>query len=120
MKKADSTDVRSYENIAYSYLQERNYRFALSEFEHAIQVSPSNKTSFYGIGKAHLMQGHYEQAIEAYDQAIKLDPNYATAYENRAVAKYQVQDLVGCCADLKRCIDLGMTHVEKFQKQVCR
>ncbi|MBC6699868.1 tetratricopeptide repeat protein [Hymenobacter puniceus] len=120
MKQADSTDVRAYEHIGYSYLQERNYPAALTEFEQAVQVSPSAKTSFYGIGKAHIMQGHFEQAVQAYDQAIKLDPNYATAYENRAAAKYQLQDLVGCCADLQRCLDLGMTQVAEFQKQVCR
>ncbi|WP_426489629.1 tetratricopeptide repeat protein [Hymenobacter sp. 102] len=118
-KQADSTDVRIYENIGYSYLQEHNYPAALTEFEQAVRVSPSAKTSFYGIGKVHLMQGHFEQAIRAYDQAIKLDPNYAAAYENRAAAKYQLQDVAGCCADLQRCIALGMTQVAEFQKQVC-
>lgn len=120
MKQTDSTDVRAYENVGYSYLQERNYPAALAEFEQAARVSPSAKTSFYGIGKAHLMQGHFEQAIQAYGQAIKLDPNYAAAYENRAAARYQLQDLAGCCADLQRCLDLGMTQVVEFQKQVCQ
>lgn len=120
IKQADSTDLRVYESIAYSYLQEQNYPAALTEFGQAVQISPSAKTSFYGLGKAHLMQGHFKQAVQAYDQAIKLDPNYAVAYENRAAAKYQLQDLAGCCADLQRCLDLGMTQVAEFQKQVCR
>lgn len=120
MKKSDSTDVRAYESIAYGYLQEQNYPAVITELEQAVQVAPSAKTSFYGIGKARLMLGQYKQAIQAYDQAIKLDPEYATAYENRAAAKYQLQDLAGCCADLQRCLDLGMTHVADFQKQVCR
>ncbi len=120
IKQADSTDVRAYENIGYGYLQELNYPAALTEFEQAVRVSPSAKTSFYGMGKAHLMQGHYQQAVQAYDQAINLDPNYVTAYENRAAAKYQLQDLAGCCADLQRCLDLGMNQVADFQKQVCK
>ncbi|MFD2784913.1 tetratricopeptide repeat protein [Hymenobacter rubripertinctus] len=58
-------------------------------------------------------------SIQAYDQAIRLDPDYVMAYENRAAARYQLQDLAGCCADLQRCLDLGMNQVADFHKQVC-
>jgi tetratricopeptide (TPR) repeat protein len=71
------------------------------------------------MGRVFLALKQYEKAIEAYDQAIKLDPNYATAYENRAAAKYLLQDLNGCCADLQRCLELGVNQVAEFQKQVC-
>lgn len=64
--------------------------------------------TYYGLRR-------YPEAIRAFDQAIKLDP----AYENRAAAKYQVQDLAGCYADLQRCQELGLTHVAAFQQQVC-
>jgi tetratricopeptide (TPR) repeat protein len=46
MKKADSTDVRSYENIAYSYLQENNYAAALNELKAGIKVDSSSKQAF--------------------------------------------------------------------------
>jgi tetratricopeptide (TPR) repeat protein len=118
-KQADSTDVKLYQNVGYSYLEEKNYPAALAEYTTAIRIDPTAKTSFYGLGKTYYMLKQYPEAIHAFDQAIKLDPAYPTAYENRAAAKYQVQDLAGCCADLQRCQELGLTHVAAFQQQVC-
>lgn len=118
-KQADSTDVRLYQNVGYSYLQEQNYSAALAEYTTALRMDSTTKTSYYGLGRAYYGLRRYPEAILAYDQAIKLDPAYPTAYENRAAAKYQLQDLAGCCADLQRCQELGLTHVADFQKQVC-
>lgn len=120
-KKADSTDIRMYEGIGYSFLEEQNYPAALAEFTQSVTVNPTSKTSFYGIGKVHMLLKQYPQAIQAYDQAIKLDPSYAMAYQNRATAKYQAQDLAGCCADLQRCQALGVDNaaVNSFRDQVC-
>jgi tetratricopeptide (TPR) repeat protein len=118
-KQADSTDVRLYQNVGYSYLQEQNYLAALAEYTTALRIDSTMKTNYYGLGRAYYGLHRYLEAIRAYDQAIKLDPAYPTAYENRAAAKYQLQDLAGCCADLQRCQELGLTHVADFQKQVC-
>jgi tetratricopeptide (TPR) repeat protein len=105
--------------VGYSYLQEQNYSAALAEYTTALRMDSTTKTSYYGLGRAYYGLRRYSEAIRAYDQAIKLDPSYPTAYENRAAAKYQLQDLAGCCADLQRCQELGLTHVADFQKQVC-
>lgn len=118
-KQADSTDVRLYQNVGYSYLQEQNYSAALAEYTTALRMDSTTKTSYYGLGRAYYGLRRYPEAIRAYDQAIKLDPAYPTAYENRAAAKYQLQDLAGCCTDLQRCQELGLTHVAAFQQQVC-
>ncbi|MGI4737520.1 MAG: tetratricopeptide repeat protein [Janthinobacterium lividum] len=118
-KLADSTDVHLYQNVGYSYLEEQNYAAALVEYRQAVRLDPTVKTGFYGLGRTYYMLKQYPEAIRAFDQAIKLDPAYPTAYENRAAAKYQTQDLAGCCADLQRCQELGLTHVAAFQQQVC-
>jgi tetratricopeptide (TPR) repeat protein len=118
-QQADSTDVRLYHHIGYSYLEEQNYPAALVEYEKSVRMDSTTKTGYYGLGKTYYMLHQYSEAIRAFDQAIKLDPNYPTAYENRAAAKYQVQDIAGCCADLQRCQELGLTHVAAFQQQVC-
>lgn len=120
-KALDSTDVRLYENIGYSWLEEQNYTEAAAEFARAVRVDPGAKRCFYGLGKAWMLLTHYPEAIRAYDRAVALDPGYAMAYQNRASAKYLMQDIVGCCADLQRCEELGLKNpaLAAFREQVC-
>ncbi|MCC3152327.1 tetratricopeptide repeat protein [Hymenobacter sp. BT770] len=120
-QKADSTDVRISEGLGYGFLEEHDFARAIKNFSHAVEINPASKTIFYGLGKSYLHANKYPEAIKAYDQAIKLDPTYAVAYQNRASAKYLIQDLNGCCADLKRCEELGVnnTQVAAFREKVC-
>jgi lipoprotein NlpI len=49
----------------------------------------------------------YYGAIADYTKAIELDPNYASAYKNRAIAKYYTNDLNGACEDARKSGSLG-------------
>lgn len=121
-KAADSTDVRLYESIGYSWLEEQNYSAAVKEFTQAVRINPRATRCFYGLGKAHMLLTHYRQAIQAYDRALALDPKYAMAYQNRASAKYLSQDVAGCCSDLQRCAELGLNDpaLSAFRERVCQ
>ncbi|MFD1470810.1 tetratricopeptide repeat protein [Hymenobacter caeli] len=121
-KEADSTDVRIFEGLGYGYLEEHDFVKAIKNYNRAVEINSTSKTIFYGLGKSYLQASQYPEAIKAYDQAIKLDPAYAVAYQNRASAKYLIQDLNGCCADLKRCEELGVNNAQvmAFREKVCR
>jgi tetratricopeptide (TPR) repeat protein len=121
-QKVDSTDVRIPEGLGYGFLEEHDFAKAIRNYSHAVKINPASKTIFYGLGKSYLQASQYPEAIKAYDQAIKLDPAYAVAYQNRASAKYMMQDSNGCCADLKRCEELGVNNaqVAAFREKVCR
>ena len=120
-QKVDSTDVRIPESLGYGFLEEHDFTKAIKNYSHAVELNPGSKTIFYGLGKSYLQANQYPEAIKAYDQAIKLDPTYAVAYQNRASAKYLMQELNGCCADLKRCEELGVNNVQvvAFREKVC-
>jgi tetratricopeptide (TPR) repeat protein len=120
-KAIDSTDVRLYEGIGYSWLEEQNYPAAAAEYSRAVQAHPDAKRCFYGLGKAWMLLTHYPEAILAYDRALALDSGYAMAYQNRASAKYLVHDTAGCCTDLQRCEELGLKDpaLTAFREQVC-
>ena len=120
-QKVDSTDVRIPESLAYGYLEEHDFAKSIKYYSHAVELNPASKTIFYGLGKSYLQANQYPEAVKAYNQAIKLDPAYAVAYQNRASAKYLMQDLNGCCADLKRCEDRGVNNaqVAAFREKVC-
>lgn len=121
-QKVDSLDARIPESLGYGFLEEHDFAKAIKNYSHAVKLNPSSKTLFYGLGKSYLQANQYSEAIKAYDQAIKLDPGYAVAYQNRASAKYLMQDLNGCCADLKRCEELGVNNaqVSAFREKVCQ
>ena len=120
-QKADSTDVRILEGLGYGFLEEHDFAAAIKNFTNAVEINQTSKTIFYGLGKSYLQANQCTDAIKAYDQAIKLDPAYAMAYQNRASAKYLTQDLDGCCADLKRCEELGINNAQvvAFREKVC-
>ncbi|MBH8571072.1 tetratricopeptide repeat protein [Microvirga sp. STS02] len=121
-QKADSTDVRIPEGLGYGFLEEHDFAKAIKNYSYAVKLNSASKTLFYGLGKSYLQANQYPEAVKAYDQAIKLDPTYAVAYQNRASAKYLMQDLNGCCADLKRCEELGVNNAQvvAFREKVCR
>ncbi|GAB3572429.1 tetratricopeptide repeat protein [Hymenobacter daeguensis] len=121
-QKVDSTDVRIPESLGYGFSEEHDFAKAIKNYSHAVKLNSSSKTIFYGLGKSYLQANQYPEAVKAYDQAIKLDPAYAVAYQNRASAKYLMQDLDGCCADLKRCEELGVNNAQvvAFREKVCQ
>ena len=52
--------------------------------------------------------GDDEAAIEDFDKATKFNPKFATAYTNRGLAKYNLEDLQGAYFDFSKALSLGL------------
>lgn len=63
-----------------SFLRDKNYELASSEFNRSIQTDSNYKQSYYGLGFISDEQGKLDEAIKYYKQAISLDGNYSEAY----------------------------------------
>lgn len=49
---------------------------AISDFNEAIRINPSNTQAFNARGNSYLSLGQYDRAIEDYRQAIELNPKF--------------------------------------------
>ncbi len=65
------------------YMESKNYKAAIIEFEKTTKITPSHTQSYGNLGICYASIGRKQDALDALDQAIKLDPNYEPALLNR-------------------------------------
>ena len=73
-----------------SYLQDKNYERALSEFHRSIQTDSSYKWSYYYLGYISDVQDKLNDAVNFYKQALSIDSDFSEAY-NALGAAYSRQ-----------------------------
>ena len=64
-----------------------DYKGAINDYTHGIQLRPDNATAYILRGTAKGALGKHFLAIDDYDKAIELEPDNATAYILRGTAK---------------------------------
>jgi len=106
--EADPSYRDAYFFRAYSYHQIGSHWQAISDYDKALELSPS-AIAFNNRGDVYREIGRYEQAIYDYTEAIKLDSGYAEAYNSRAIAERSFGKYGGwsesqaCSLDSKYC-----------------
>jgi len=75
--------------------------------------------AYNNIGILYNHQKKYNESVLYFDKAIELNPNYSLAYINRAIAKYQLNDIDGVCSDLQRAVELGREDVKSEYEKYC-
>lgn len=101
------------------YLETRQYREAVDDFEQAVQLQPANGELQFLRGKAQsrLAQelgasggltaaGLHDTAMKALDRAILLDEDYAEAYAERANVHLSLGDADAAVEDLGRATEI--------------
>lgn len=81
----DVEDVKktiSYLNRGNSFLQQKNYEKAISDYMKAIELSPSNSFSWNNLGFIQLGIQEYSSAEKNFKKAIELDNSNVTAFVN--------------------------------------
>lgn len=71
---APETDADQLERLASAAMARHDYAAALSGFDKAIALAPSNPRLFAARGTARWRRGEAGPALADYDQALKLDP----------------------------------------------
>ena len=80
---------------------------AVSYYDKAIQLNPSNADAYYNRGDAYDEMGEYGKAIADYSKAIELAPNHAPAYYNRGCAYGEIGAYDKAIADYTKAIGLN-------------
>lgn len=61
-------------------------------------------------GTRALNRRDYDHAIEHFSRAIEIDPAFAEAYNQRAIAKFLLEQYGDCIDDCRRCVELMPFH----------
>ena len=85
----------AHHGIGWIYIQQKDYRSAISELQQAVRLNTEDADAFLDFGISFLMLGQNPLAIEKFQKAISLRPNFADAYYNLGLA----YDLMGDKAD---------------------
>lgn len=111
-------------NTAQHYLREArqalkngNYKFAVSAFNEAIELNPSNPTAYNSRALAHYFMRAYRLAVEDYNEAIRLDTLYQDAYIGRGLAYYEQDEFKRAIIDYNYAIHLNPNNPIVFNNR---
>mgnify|MGYP001211379697 FL=1 len=65
-----------YEKLGHTYLEQKRYELATSQFREAIQKDPEANDARYGLAKALHGMGQYAESAEVLEELIKIDRKF--------------------------------------------
>jgi hypothetical protein len=80
---------------------------AINSYTLAAQYEPMNDQPHEAMGYLHTKARNYPQALQSFTRAIECNPKNFLAFNNRAVAWFQLGEFDNAMADAQRCVDLG-------------
>jgi len=75
--------------------------------------------AYFNLAVCYKQKGDYENAIHFLDATIEKNPRHEVAYFERGLLKNKINDKNGCCADLKKAMDMGHLESYHYIKELC-
>jgi hypothetical protein len=75
------------ETVGSYYLDQKNWRAALSRFESAVVLDPENPEVYWGLGEAQRHLGKFTEAKASYEKLVEYDPDSKHGKEARKLLK---------------------------------
>ncbi len=75
------------ENVGSYYLDQKNWKAALSRFESAVVLDPENPEVYWGLGEAQRHLGKFTDARASYEKLVEYDPDSKHGKEARKLLK---------------------------------
>ena len=92
----------------------QNYRGALEDFSHAIEVKPSEPTGHYCRGLTKLILKNFESAISDFTDCIKLQMKEQNIIYYRGLANYGARDFDHAILDFSRYVKMESNFAEAY------
>ncbi|MGB7084488.1 MAG: tetratricopeptide repeat protein, partial [Phormidesmis sp.] len=110
-------DAAFYRHRAQVRFHQGHFAAAIADYSAAITLTPS-AYAYYHRGMAHLALGHTDSAQADFDGAIALSPDYGAPYGDRALLRFQADDLAGAIADSDQAIILSTSPSETYHQAI--
>ncbi len=75
------------ESVGSYYLDQKNWKAALSRFESAVVLDPENPEVYWGLGEAQRHLGKFTEARASYEKLVEYDPDSKHGKEARKLLK---------------------------------
>jgi tetratricopeptide (TPR) repeat protein len=75
------------ESVGSYYLDQKNWKAALSRFESAVVLDPENPEVYWGLGEAQRHLGKFTEARASYAKLVEFDPDSKHGKEARKLLK---------------------------------
>ena len=103
-----------------TFRQTRVWTNAITLWDHALRIDPSNYVADVDRGWLQLQRGDLDGALAYYEAALRANPQFALAYRDRAFARHQRGDLQGAIADYTTSLQLEPHAAAYFNRGLAR
>ncbi len=84
-----------------------DYEEAISEWRHALEMSPDDPMVFHNLGLSLAATGRFPEAIDQYQKALAVDPQHSDSYTGWGLALARTGDLDGAVAKFEKAFELS-------------
>ncbi|MCU0455245.1 MAG: hypothetical protein MUE74_02995 [Bacteroidales bacterium] len=115
-------DVKTYIIMGRAEAALGDFRLALREFDKAIDLNPHHTDVYLTyLYRANVKSdtGNDAAAITDYNKSIEVFPS-ASAYLKRGLAKFNLADRKGACADWGKAKEMGLKEAEDLIRKNCK
>ncbi|BAY08326.1 tetratricopeptide repeat protein [Calothrix sp. NIES-2098] len=117
-------DAEAYLNRGLASYRQQDYAAAKADYHRAIALKPSEFRAYYNLALVHAAKGNYSQAIIDYNLAlgqISQPTNLLLAdiYNDRGLARLQLQDLEAAMVDFSTAIYLDANDYRAYFNRGC-
>jgi tetratricopeptide (TPR) repeat protein len=107
-------EAKVYESRGNAYSDKKQYKLALKDYNHVIELDPTNSEVFNSRGVIYQLTRKFASAIEDYDRAILFKPSLAKAYYNRGTVLHLQRKYERAIKDFDIAISLVPTRASYF------
>src|SRR5262249_25818350 len=87
-RRRDPQYPTAYTSRGLAYAAKREYDRAITDYDQAIRLNPTNVQAYHNRGVAYYEKNAYDRAIADFDEAIRLNPKSSSVYTSRGHAYY--------------------------------
>lgn len=98
---------RIFYNRGQALAAEHRWEQAITDFQHAVTISPQLAPLRYQLGIAYVNSGHYQEAIEQFDAEIAIKQDDAQAYFGKGLALMGLHEREHALQQMQRGCELG-------------
>lgn len=112
MAKDDPSNFDNQYTLGLSYLNEKNYEEAVSQFKRAIGINSESAVAHFNLGFTYDMMGKYDLALASYKKANQLKYNYIDAMYNLGLLYSKMNDHFLAMQQFKKILKIDPNHYE--------
>jgi tetratricopeptide (TPR) repeat protein len=116
----DTNYAEAYNDRAFVKYKLNDFYGGLNDCNKAIQLFPQFMNAYYNKGIIYLSLQKPDAAVKVFDTTLALTNNFYFGYFYRGMAKKDMKDMNGACADWNESVKLGFAMAQDTIRKYCK